>query len=112
MEELALAGCRAIYIDGSFVTAKLEPNDYDACWSIRGVTFSEVDPVLQDFSGRRQRMKEKYGGELFYAEATADFEGHSFLDYFQRDKRSGKRKGIIGIRLEPIALTEERDDKE
>ncbi|NOT63985.1 MAG: hypothetical protein HOP19_27540 [Acidobacteria bacterium] len=115
MDELAQAGCQAIYINGSFVTAKLEPNDYDACWSIRGVTFSDVDPVLHDFSERRKRMKEKYRGELFYAESAADFEGRSFLDYFQRDKRSGQRKGIIAIRLEyeaeSVATLEKRDDK-
>jgi hypothetical protein len=29
---LHAAGCRKVYIDGSFVTMKHEPGDYDACW--------------------------------------------------------------------------------
>ena len=32
MESLRLAGCRTVYIDGSFVTSKDIPNDFDACW--------------------------------------------------------------------------------
>ena len=29
---LKAAGCRLVYLDGSFVTGKPEPGDYDACW--------------------------------------------------------------------------------
>jgi len=32
MESLKGAGCRTIYIDGSFITSKLKPQDFDACW--------------------------------------------------------------------------------
>ena len=32
IDKLRHCGCSVIYIDGSFVTEKLEPNDYDACW--------------------------------------------------------------------------------
>jgi hypothetical protein len=31
LESLRAAGCRRLYIDGSFVTAKDEPADFDAC---------------------------------------------------------------------------------
>jgi hypothetical protein len=31
MTQLKAAGCRTIYINGSFVTSKLEPGDFDAC---------------------------------------------------------------------------------
>ncbi|MGH9848646.1 MAG: DUF6932 family protein [Blastocatellia bacterium] len=100
IENLEQAGCREIYIDGSFVTRKVKPNDFDACWNGEGVNEQLLDPVLLDFSNRRARMKEKYGGELFIAQAQADLEGGKrFLDYFQRDKRTGSPKGIIGIKL-------------
>ena len=32
LENLASAGCSVVYINGSFVTSKDFPNDYDACW--------------------------------------------------------------------------------
>ena len=102
MENLTQAGCQAIYIDGSFVTRKTKPNDFDACYYLRGINFDLLDPILKDFSERRRAMKEKYKGELFVAEMPADFEGHVFIDYFQRDKKTGKRKGIVGINLQII----------
>ena len=32
LENLKNAGCGTVYINGSFVTNKVVPNDYDACW--------------------------------------------------------------------------------
>ena len=32
INSLRRAGCRTVYIDGSFVTSKEIPNDFDACW--------------------------------------------------------------------------------
>lgn len=34
MTQLKAAGCRTIYINGSFVTSESEPNDFDACYEI------------------------------------------------------------------------------
>lgn len=34
---LGAAGCRRIWVNGSFVTAKDEPGDFDACWDTDGV---------------------------------------------------------------------------
>jgi len=37
IEVLAAAGCRRLWLNGSFVTAKDEPADFDACWDPEGV---------------------------------------------------------------------------
>ena len=95
---LRKAGCRAIYIDGSFVTAKELPNDFDGCWSVKDVDPDLLDPVLLDFSNGRAAQKAKYGGELFPAEGIEGGSGKTWLDFFQQD-RNGKPKGIVGIRL-------------
>jgi hypothetical protein len=34
---LKRADCKRVFIDGSFVTAKVRPNDFDACWDEEGV---------------------------------------------------------------------------
>ena len=47
LEVLHRAGCSKVYIDGSFVTVKLEPGDYDACWDIDGVNVEALDSVLK-----------------------------------------------------------------
>jgi hypothetical protein len=56
--------------------------------------------VLLDFSNRRAAQKAKYGGELFTAELRAEPGGTRFIDYFQRDRTAGARKGIIAIDLQ------------
>jgi hypothetical protein len=102
LESLRAARCRRAYIDGSFVTAKEGPGDFDGCWEIAGVDSGLLDPVLLQFSDARAAQKERFGGELFPAEAIADPDGTRFLGYFQRDKLTGEPKGIVALNLEEM----------
>jgi hypothetical protein len=97
LKNLAAAGCRRALIDGSFVSAKQLPGDFDAAWEPAGVDPDKVDPVLLDMSNKRAAMKAKYGGEMFPASAMAA-PGVTFRDFFQRD-RSGVAKGVLEIDL-------------
>lgn len=99
IESLRTAGCTRVYLDGSFVTDKDLPGDFDACWEGSGVDPDLLDPVLLDFSDRRTAQKARYGGELFPAQASAEPAGTVFLDYFQRDRHTGESKGIIALDL-------------
>jgi hypothetical protein len=75
LDTLRQAGCERAYVDGSFVTNKAVPNDFDACWEMVGVDFDlldRLDSVLLDWSNRRAAQKAKFGGELFIAESAAD----------------------------------------
>jgi hypothetical protein len=99
-ENLRRAGCKNIFVDGSFVTAKQMPNDYDACWDVVGVNPNDLDPILLDFSNQRAAQKARFGGELFPAEWSNGRTGMTFLEFFQVDKSSGNPKGIVGIDLE------------
>jgi len=96
---LRAAGCRTAYIDGSFVTAKDIPNDFDACWDIEGVDPALLDPILLTFAHGRAAQKAKYLGELFPAQISEGGSGSTFLEFFQIDKESGNPKGIIAIEL-------------
>jgi hypothetical protein len=102
LEILRDADCRRAYINGSFVTAKEEPGDFDVCWEIAGVDAGLLDPVLLDFSNVRAAQKERFRGEFFPAEAVAAPDGTRYLDYFQRDKLTGERKGIVALDLEDL----------
>lgn len=97
---LKIAGCRALYLDGSFVTSKATPNDYDACWDVAGVDPKQLDPVLLTFDPGRMLQKAKYGGELFPASWAANQAGQPFLNFFQVDKLTGDPKGIVAINLD------------
>ena len=98
-ENLKEAGCRTLYLDGSFVTSKNHPGDFDGCWDPDGVDAAKLDPVLLDFTNRRAAQKRKYHGELFISSLPAGG-GLTFLDFFQRDKATSNPKDIIAIDLE------------
>jgi len=97
LQNLAGAGCRSVLLDGSFVSQKDLPNDYDGAWDTHGVNPDRLDPVLLDFSNRRAAMKAKYLGELFPATAVAA-PGVLFRDFFMKD-RNGLPKGAVSIDL-------------
>ena len=99
LHALRAAGCQRAYIDGSFVTAKLVPADFDGCWEVSGVDLARLDPVLLTFAQRRAAQKRQYGGEMFPADWAADAHGTSFLRFFQRDRVTGRPKGIVAIDL-------------
>ena len=99
LDELKRAGCQTVYLDGSFVSDKTVPDDFDGCWEEAGIDFNSLDPVLLNFTGGRAAQKAKYGGELFPACNSADAQGSTFLEFFQIDKYTGSRKGIIALNL-------------
>ena len=67
LDGLRRAGCRTIYLDGSFVTDKQVPGDFDACWDEHGVDVTRIDPVLLNFDNGRAAQKAKFRGEFFPA---------------------------------------------
>ena len=103
---LRLAGSQAIYLDGSFVTNKPKPGDYDACFDPRGVVGSALDPVFHIFKNGRADQKAKFKGEFFPASTIEGRSGMSFLNFFQNDRYTGQAKGILEIPLpnDPMLL--------
>ena len=94
---LGKAGCQRLYLNGSFVTEKPIPNDYDACWDPNGVNNQLMDPLFFDFSDNRAAQKAKFGGEFFPATSTVAGFNMTFIDFFQIDTYSLKQKGIVGV---------------
>lgn len=100
---LKVAGCLEVYIDGSFITEKDDPSDYDGCWEAAGVDLSMLDRILLTFDPGRVAQKTKYGGEMFLAHAIAERRiGQRFLEFFQQD-RDGRAKGIVALELGSVA---------
>jgi hypothetical protein len=100
LQNLAGAGCRSVLLDGSFVSLKDLPEDYDAAWDTNGVDPYRLDPVLLDFTNARAAMKSKYLGELFPATASAA-PGILYRDFFMKD-RNGVPKGVVNIDLRSL----------
>lgn len=89
-------------MDGSFVTSKEKPGDYDGCWDRGGMDLAlltKTDPVLLDFRNGRVAQKLKYGGEMFPADLVEAKSGRVFLEFLSKDKDTGDPKGIVVIDL-------------
>lgn len=102
LEDLAAAGCSTVYLDGSFVTAKELPRDFDACWEADGVEADELHPALLRLRPPRVAQKRRYRGELVIADAPAEPFGSVFLERFQQDRSTGAAKGIVRIDLDKL----------
>ena len=97
IEALATAGCRRVWLNGSFVTSKEEPGDFDACWDTDGVDLDALDPVILDLSAGRAAQKSRYGGELFPNVIEAK-SGLVFAEFFQNERDTG-RKGVVVLKI-------------
>jgi hypothetical protein len=95
LEELARAGCTRAWLDGSFVTEKEHPGDFDLTWDVEGVDLDALDEVLLDLEAPRQAQKEKYGGDILPNSPRLPF-----LEFFQQDAVTGEPRGIVELRLE------------
>jgi hypothetical protein len=96
IDNLTKANVKKVWIDGSFVTSKNDPNDIDGCWQAdKDVDADKLDPVFLDMNPPREAMKKKYGVDFLIAGVPiADSPGKSIEEFFQID-RDGNKKGIL-----------------
>lgn len=92
------AGCKTVLIDGSFVTNKENPGDYDAAFDPTGIAGQFLDPVLMRHTDGRRAMNAKYLGDIFPWGFHATSSGPIYRDFFQTD-RDGIPKGVVEIDL-------------
>ncbi|WP_456727206.1 DUF6932 family protein [Bradyrhizobium sp. USDA 3397] len=96
---LVTAGCQELILDGSFVSSKPLPGDFDACWSPHGIDFTKLDPVFADFENGRANQKARFGGEFFPSTMIAADIGAAFTEFFQIDRFTGQKKGILSLAI-------------
>jgi hypothetical protein len=96
-ENIFGAGSPQIYLDGSYISAKPEPGDYDALWDRRFVDPTLLDPLFIQLTMGTDRQKAKYLGEFFPSAAVEANSRKPFMDFFRTDRLTGAEKGIIRI---------------
>ncbi|MBD2196182.1 MULTISPECIES: DUF6932 family protein [Calothrix] len=96
---LKAARCRTAYLNGSFVTSKLNPQDFDMCWDRDDVDVEYLKKnarlLLNFYNSAAQ--KARYGGEIYPSDQPVD-ESIMSIEFFQRDRQQNQ-KGIIAINL-------------
>ena len=97
---LGIAGSETLWLDGSYITNKDEPGDFDATFDATNIDWIALgieEPDLLDFDSPRSTQKRVYGGELLpLVDGGVDFVG-----FFQTD-RDGKPKGVVRIDLKEL----------
>jgi hypothetical protein len=105
MTQLKAAGCRTIYINGSFVTREPKPKDFDACYDNETVDIDylriNAPRLLNHYD--RAGQKAKYRGEIFPSQQAIGNYGINSFELFQRDRQQNV-KGIIAIDLTTFEL--------
>ena len=96
------AGCARVFVGGSFVTAKSEPNDVDVAWDVEGVDADAMDAIFFDFENERAAQKRRFGAEFFPAQLVEGPTGRSFVQFFQYT-RDDEPVGIVVVDLGTIA---------
>ena len=102
MEHLAVCGCPAIYIDGSFVTKERNPSDFDACWdnTDKRTDFQKLYIDYKILSlGTKEQQQLIYKGDIRPANSPAQEWGDLYIQFFQKDKQDKSPKGIIKLIL-------------
>jgi hypothetical protein len=102
LTDLAAAGCATAYLDGSFVTDKHTPGDYDLCWDRAGVDRRLLHPVIEMVAPPRTEQKRRYRGDIL-PNVFESSTGLLFVDFFQVHKETGAAKGIV--QLDPRTVT-------
>ena len=103
LQNLRGAGCVRAWIDGSFVTEKAVPGDFDICWDPEGVDPARLDPIILDARPPRFAQRVKYGGDILPNPSGPDIT-YSFVDFFQVDKFTGNAKGIVLMHLRSLPI--------
>jgi hypothetical protein len=91
LRHIQAAGCRTAWIDGSFVCAKDQPGDYDACHLIGG---SDAD---------LDAAKATFGGDIRPDLGSPPASNRFYIKIFQLDKQN-RAKGIVRLDLRTLAL--------
>ena len=90
--------CQGLLIDGSFVTAKPEPNDVDAVVLLSDGFFTGVESGHPAALELEQMLLSRHPEELFAAEDEHDWD--EWVEFFSRTREAdGRRKGLVEVVL-------------
>lgn len=89
---------RRFLVDGSFVTAKKEPNDVDAVVLLTDDFESQVERGIEPALELEEMLLTRLPEEIFAAEDEVDWD--DWVEFFSRTREAdGRRKGLVEVTL-------------
>ena len=85
LRKVAIAGCTRVIIGGSFISAKVEPRDFDAYYDNFGIDFELLDALFVEDTDSQQDV---FCGELF---PTIGY------DRFLQTDKEGNPRGVVAL---------------
>jgi hypothetical protein len=93
-----LTRARRFLVDGSFATAKQEPNDIDAVVLLAGDFEQQIADGLDAALELEEMLLTRRPEEIFAAEDTRDW--NDWVEFFSRTREAdARRKGLLEIHL-------------
>ena len=92
-------GCRAVYIDGSFISKKKHPEDIDLCFDLTGMNMANFRADVPHLFDPNEigKMHRDLQCHIF----TFDEGDTLFFDFLSQD-RNGNYKGFVKINLKDL----------
>ncbi len=91
-------GADRMLVDGSFVTAKVEPNDIDAVLLLPNNLQQQIDRGFEPAVELEEMLVTRSPEEIFAAEDDSDW--NEWVEFFSRTREvDGRRKGLVEIIL-------------
>ncbi|MCH8045593.1 MAG: hypothetical protein IID44_17925 [Planctomycetes bacterium] len=91
-------GAARLLIDGSFITAKNEPNDIDAVVLLPLDFQQQIDDEIEPALELEQMLLTRHPEEIFAAEDETDWD--EWAEFFSQTREiDGRRKGLVEIEL-------------
>jgi hypothetical protein len=89
---------RRLFVDGSFVTAKPEPNDVDAVVWLSSDFTQRISRYQLEAIELEAMLLTRHPEEIFAAEDRHDWD--DWLEFFSRTREAdGRRNGIVEVQL-------------
>ena len=91
-------GGQRLLVDGSFVTAKHEPDDIDTVVLLPPDFEQQIEDGIESALELEQMLLTRHPEEIFAAEDEADW--NDWVEFFSRTREAdGRRKGLVEIEL-------------
>ncbi len=98
IELTRMVGGKRLLIDGSFVTAKAEPNDIDSVILLPSDFKYQIEQGFEAALELEDMILTRRPEEIFAAEDDADW--NEWVDFFSRTRETdGRRKGLVEVKL-------------